>query len=67
LVLAGSGPDSIGRRKAAPHKCRERPFAGLSTWKQGDFVEKANWANIPEIESGKSKIAELCATKLIAT
>lgn len=42
-------------------------LSGLSTWKRGEFVEKANWANIPGIESGESKIAELCATKLSAT
>lgn len=42
-------------------------LSGLSTWKRGEFVEKANWANIPGIESNTSKIAELCATKLSQT
>jgi hypothetical protein len=56
------------RARSSPNaETSTQELSGLSTWKQGDFVEKANWANIPEIESGKSKIAELCATKLIAT
>lgn len=42
-------------------------LSGLSTWKQGEFVEKANWANIPGIEFNTSKIAELCANKLSQT
>lgn len=42
-------------------------LSGLSTWKQGEFVEKAKWANIPGIESNTSRIAELCADKLSQT
>jgi len=42
-------------------------LSGLSTWKQGEFVEKANWADIPGIEFDISKIAELCANKLSQT
>ncbi|MDH3317570.1 MAG: hypothetical protein OER43_17615 [Gammaproteobacteria bacterium] len=44
-----------------------KELSGLSTWKQGEFVEKANWATIPGIESAQREIAELCATKLHKT
>lgn len=41
-----------------------KELTGLSAWKQGEFVEKADWASIPGIESGQREIAELCAAKL---
>ena len=44
-----------------------KELSGLSTWKQGEFVEKADWASIPGIESAHRGVAELCATKLLET
>ncbi|HSS65612.1 MAG TPA: hypothetical protein VLS27_14365 [Gammaproteobacteria bacterium] len=54
-------------RRSPDAEANIQELSGLSTWKQGEFVEKANWANIPGIESGRSEIAELCATKLSKT
>lgn len=42
-------------------------LAGLSTWKRREFVETAQWANMPGSESPQNGVAELCATKLIKT
>jgi hypothetical protein len=42
-------------------------LSGLSTWTQGEFIEKTTWVTIPGIESGQSEIAELCAIKLRET
>ena len=41
-----------------------KELSGLSSWKQGEFVEKANWATIPGIESARRDIVEVCASKL---
>lgn len=54
-------------RSSANAEASIQELSGLSSWKQGEFVEKAKWADIPGIESGKSEIAELCASKLSAT
>lgn len=58
----------VAQARSSPNaKASIQELSGLSTWKQGEFVEKANWANIPGIESNTSKIAELCANKLSQT
>ncbi len=44
-----------------------KELSGLSTWKQGEFVEKANWATIPGIDSVQRDTVELCASKLRQT
>lgn len=58
----------VAQAKSSPNaEILIQELSGLSTWKQGEFVEKTNWVNIPGVESGKSQIAELCASKLSAT
>jgi hypothetical protein len=42
-------------------------LAGISNWKRREFIEKAQWAIMPGSESEQSGVADLCATKLLAT
>ena len=44
-----------------------KEMSGLSSWKRSEFVEKANWANLPGMESAHRDVLELCATKLLET
>jgi len=44
-----------------------KELAAVSNWKRREFVEKAQWAIMPGSESEQSGVADLCATKLLAT
>jgi hypothetical protein len=44
-----------------------KELAGISNWKRREFIEKAQWAIMPGSESEQSGVADLCATKLLAT
>jgi hypothetical protein len=44
-----------------------KEMSGLSAWKRSEFVEKANWAIVPGMESAHRDVLELCATKLLET
>lgn len=44
-----------------------KEMSGLSAWKRSEFVEKANWASMPGMESAHRDVLELCATKLLET
>jgi hypothetical protein len=42
-------------------------FAKVSNWQRRQFIEKAHWAVMPGSESEQSGVADLCATKLLAS
>ncbi|MDX2313506.1 MAG: hypothetical protein QNL90_05495 [Gammaproteobacteria bacterium] len=44
-----------------------KELATTQKWKQREFIEKAQWATMPGSESAQSGVADLCATKLLAT
>jgi hypothetical protein len=39
----------------------------MQNWKRREFIEKAQWAIMPGSASEQSGVADLCATKLLAT
>ena len=44
-----------------------KELAALQNWKRREFIEKAQWAIMPGSASAQSGVADLCATKLLAT
>jgi hypothetical protein len=44
-----------------------KELAALENWKRREFIEKAQWAIMPGSASAQSGVADLCATKLLAT
>jgi hypothetical protein len=44
-----------------------KELAATQDWKRREFIEKAQWAIMPGSASAQSGVADLCATKLLAT
>jgi hypothetical protein len=44
-----------------------KELAAMQNWKRREFIEKAQWAIMPGSASEQSGVADLCATKLLAT
>jgi len=58
----------VAQARSAPDaQAALEQLAKLSSWKQGEFVEKAHWATMPGSESPESGVAALCASKLLKT
>jgi len=44
-----------------------KEFATVTQWKRREFIEKTQWAIMPGSAAAQSGVADLCATKLLAT
>jgi hypothetical protein len=54
-------------RSSAGAEAALKEFATVDQWKRRQFIEKAQWAIMPGSESEQSGVADLCASKLLAT
>ena len=54
-------------RKSLGADAALKELAELDSWKRREFVESAQWANMPGSESAQSGVADLCVTKLLET
>ena len=53
-------------RSASDSMTALKQFGELNQWKQGAFVEAADWATMPGSDTAETGVADLCATKLRA-
>ena len=58
----------VAQAHAAPNAAVAlKEFAGLSEWKQDEFIDKARWAVMPGSDAPRDGVTGLCAEKLRKT